>query len=450
MIAPGSLIAQRFLVERTIGSGGMGVVLQVRHQGLNERFAIKVLRPRAGDPLRAAQRFQREARAAASLRCEHTVRVVDFGHLEDGSPFFVMELVEGQSLAARLQSGPLPVAEAIQHTLHVCAALAEAHALGIVHRDIKPANLLLTTRSDGSPLVKLADFGVAKLQEVGLLTDTHASLGSPAYMSPEQIRSAREVDPRTDLWSVGVTLYELLSGRLPFHAFTAPGVLSRVLTEEPTPLASLCPGLPPPLLDIVARCLQKDPARRHESVLDLADALARIGPDPGEGDRIRRIAAHAVRPPPAPAPLPTTPPEQITEVATALTQEPDPAPAPAPRPRPPPLLAARRFLWLAALPGAFLAGKFWLSSAPSSPDPTHPSASSVGSTRLPPPSASPALSAPPQAPPALTATAAPASTALLSPSPSPAPSARTPPRPPRAAPRASGAASPLGEFGSRQ
>lgn len=443
----------------------MGVVYQVRHTGLGERFALKVLRPTDKIDPSTTERFHREARAAASLRCEHVVRVIDFGHLEDGSPFFVMELVEGANLATLLKhQGTLSIEEALRAALHACAALAEAHALGIVHRDIKPANLLLTTRSDGSPLIKLADFGIAKLLTAGSLTDTHTALGSPAYMAPEQIRDARVVDPRSDVWSLGVTLQELLCGQTPFHAFTAPGILSRVLTEDPTPLRALHRSLPEGLYAVVERCLNKDPSHRFSSILDLADALGAFAPEPGEAARVRRIAAFARRAPPSQEP-PAQPPAvvgQITETSTSLTQAPGPpeniVPIPA-RTSPSPTRSSRRRIPPAAAIGLTLALlspvalRALLRSRP---------AASTSPTAAPSSAASIPLAAP-QAP----ATAQPSAAlpvvmlepAQPAPQGSPSASDATPPPPPRSS--ATPARPPprppvhdhppqLGDFGSRQ
>lgn len=329
----GDILAGKLQVEGVLGRGGMGLVLVARHTILNERVAVKLMR--SEDPLQRTdptqlERFYREARAAARLKGAHITRVMDVGVLDDGSPYIVMEHIDGVTLSQTLrQRGPLPIEEAADLMMQACEGLAEAHAAGIVHRDIKPSNLMITRGVDGSPLVKILDFGIARHGgENSTLTGSSVMLGSPSYMSPEQIRDAHEVDARSDLWSLGVTLHELLAGQTPFHAFTAPGVLSRVLTEEPTPLSSLCPALPDGLEAVVARCLEKDAERRFPSILDLADALAPFVPEPDEGARVRRIWAFTLRP--APEPEPSRPHDlvasQITDAPTSLTQAPELAP----------------------------------------------------------------------------------------------------------------------------
>ncbi|MCU0691643.1 MAG: serine/threonine protein kinase, partial [Polyangiaceae bacterium] len=223
-VGPGDTVAGKYQVERLIGSGGVGVVFAATHLELGEPVAIKFLLPRAAKNVVDVARFCREAQAAAQLKTEHATRVLETGVLHDGSPYMVMELLEGRDLADLLKlSGPLPIEEALEYVLQASVALAEAHRLGIVHRDIKPSNLFLTHHPDGTPLVKILDFGIAKASveaQAGVapqdLTKTSALLGSPLYMSPEQIRSTKSVDARSDIWSLGIVLYELLCGTTPF------------------------------------------------------------------------------------------------------------------------------------------------------------------------------------------------------------------------------------------
>ena len=243
----GSVIGGKYRVDAELGRGGMGVVVRATHLHLNQSLAIKFLL-RATRP-GAAARFEREARTTMRLRSEHTVRVLDAG-VQDGIPYLVMELLDGCDLRRLIRErGALPVGDAAGYVVQACEALAEAHALGIVHRDVKPANLFLTRRFDGSPLIKVLDFGVAKecTEEADLeaLTTSAVALGSPMYMSPEQVRDARMVDARADLWSTGVTLFELLTGRGPFEAATVSGLLAAVLSDEPASLHALCPSAPP-------------------------------------------------------------------------------------------------------------------------------------------------------------------------------------------------------------
>ncbi|HEY3500068.1 MAG TPA: serine/threonine-protein kinase, partial [Polyangiaceae bacterium] len=217
-LRPGQVLAGKYAVERVLGRGGMGVVVAAQHLQLFHHVAIKLMLPEVAANSEAVLRFVREARAVTRIKSEHVVRVSDVGTLDSGEPFMVMEYLEGADLGALLlQRGPLPIAEAAEYVLQACDAIAEAHALGIIHRDLKPPNLYLSRRADGSPVVKVLDFGISKAQTAAgdAMTRTSALMGSPLYMSPEQMTSSRDVDPRSDIWSLGIILYKLVSGRLP-------------------------------------------------------------------------------------------------------------------------------------------------------------------------------------------------------------------------------------------
>jgi serine/threonine-protein kinase len=277
---PGDLVADKYRVERVIGEGGMGVVLEVQHRALGQRFAVKLLQASGPD---AATRFLREARAASRLRSEHVARVHDVGELEGGLPYMVMELLEGSDLAQLLEArGPLPIEHAVGYLLQAGEALAEAHSMGIVHRDLKPANLFLCVDERGRERVKLLDFGVSKdlLGEASAvnLTSTDAVVGSPMYIAPEQLVSSRDVDHRADLWSLGVTLHELLTGEGPFDGRTIAELHSAILRDEPERLRSKRHELPAELEAVVMRCLEKDAELRFADVLGLAQALASYAP----------------------------------------------------------------------------------------------------------------------------------------------------------------------------
>src|SRR5258706_1443900 len=247
----GDVLAGKFRVERILGVGGMGMVVSAMHLHLHERVAIKFLLPDALSNAEAIARFGREARAAVKIKSEHVARVIDVGALETGAPYMVMELLRGHDLSEVLRdSGALPIHLAVQYVLQAAEALAEAHAIGIVHRDLKPANLFLTSRADGSPCVKVLDFGISKVSnqsgsgsDMGM-TRTQSIMGSPLYMSPEQMASARDVDQRTDIWAIGTVLYELVTGRVPFEAETMPQLCTLILHQDPPSPRSVRPEIP--------------------------------------------------------------------------------------------------------------------------------------------------------------------------------------------------------------
>jgi serine/threonine-protein kinase len=273
-VVPGQIIAGKYRVERLLGQGGMGIVLAATHLQLEEQVAIKLLHAHASTP-DVVSRFLREAKASLRIRSEHVVRVMDVGTLDDGAPYIVMEYLDGRDLAAELAvRRALGIEETIDHVVQACAALAEAHQQGIVHRDLKPANLFLTRRADGSTCVKVVDFGISKiLGNSTSATRTGGILGSPLYMSPEQLTSAKDVDGRSDVWALGVILYELLAGAPPFLGEDLPQICVAILQAPLPPLGAYRGDLPPGLEGIIARCLERDRSNRFQSVTDLGRAL---------------------------------------------------------------------------------------------------------------------------------------------------------------------------------
>ncbi|AUX40020.1 protein kinase [Sorangium cellulosum] len=298
MIAPvvdGDVIAGKYRVDGMLGKGAMGMVVAADHLFLPQRVAIKLLLGDGEQNPGLVQRFFREARAVVRLKNEHVVRVLDFGQLDSGVPYIVMEFLEGEDLAQMLRvRHQLGVAEAADYILQACVGMAEAHVAGIVHRDLKPANLFLATGPGGSQLIKVLDFGISKelpgSESSGVsLTQTRELLGSPIYMPPEQMRSARSVDARSDVWALGAILYRLLTGRPPFEGNLLPELVLQVASTDPPPPSALRREIPPGLEAVILRCLQKDPAQRPPTVADLALALAPFAP-PGGQERAERAA----------------------------------------------------------------------------------------------------------------------------------------------------------------
>jgi serine/threonine-protein kinase len=299
---PGELLGGRFRIERRIGQGGMGAVFSAQHEMLGQRVAIKLLLSALASNREAVTRFLNEARAAARIEGEHVARVMDVATLEDGRPYMVIEYLEGSDLSAVLEAqGPLPVALAVDYLLQALEALAQAHARGIIHRDFKPSNLFLAHRLDGSTLVKVLDFGIAKasqplvIEEGASATQSNAILGSPQYMSPEQLRNPRLVDARTDIWAAGLTLYELLTQTVPFTGTTFGEIFAAILEQPAPPVRERRPDVDADLEGIIARCLQRDVNLRFPHVTALAQALRPHG-SARAGLSVERIIS--VLPPP--------------------------------------------------------------------------------------------------------------------------------------------------------
>jgi serine/threonine-protein kinase len=281
-VREGEILAGKYRVDKVLGVGGMGVVVAARHVDLDNKVAIKFLLPALLANPEAVLRFAREARAAVKITCENVARVFDVGTLANGAPYMVMEFLEGGDLAEWLrQRGPLPIEQAVDFVLQACVAVADAHSLGMVHRDLKPANLFCIRRSDGQFVIKVLDFGISKLldhargsEPPGVsVTQTAAVMGSPLYMSPEQVQSAKDVDARTDLWALGVVLFQLLTGTVPFQGEAFGEIAIKIATQETPSLRGYRPEAPPALDAIIGKCLAKDRKRRYANVAELALAL---------------------------------------------------------------------------------------------------------------------------------------------------------------------------------
>jgi eukaryotic-like serine/threonine-protein kinase len=339
-IVPGAILAGKYRVERVIGMGGMGLVVEARHIALDERVALKFLLPEYAQHPEAAPRFMREARIAAKIKSEHVVRVSDVGALDNGAPYMMMEYLEGADLAKTLETlGVFSVEDAVDYILQGCEAIAEAHQHGIVHRDLKPANLFLSKRPDGTPLVKVLDFGISKISDGGLdnLTKTTAAMGSALYMSPEQMQQTRAVDHRTDIYALGIALYELLAGQQPYYADTLPQLCAEILTGTPTPIRSVRSDITEELARVIEKAYARDKAQRHQSIADLVIALAPHAPTRSQQmiDRVARMAGLPIpaagtagqraSSPPRPGSAPSFPQRSGTQL---IPQPYAPAPAP--------------------------------------------------------------------------------------------------------------------------
>jgi serine/threonine protein kinase len=283
-VRAGDVLAGKYRVERILGVGGMGVVVAAHHVELDNRVAIKFLRAPFLNNDEAVARFAREARAAVKITSEHVARVRDVGTLENGSPYMVIEYLEGRDLSAWLRErGPLPAEQAVDFVIQACVAVAEAHALGIIHRDLKPANLFCIRRSDGQLSIKVLDFGVSKLTDLlasgerMTMTKTSVIMGSPLYMSPEQMRSSKDVDAGTDIWALGIVLCELITGCMAFPAESVTELAIKVTNEQPLSIRRFRPDAPAGLEAAILKCLEKDRSRRYENVAELALALLPFG-----------------------------------------------------------------------------------------------------------------------------------------------------------------------------
>ena len=274
------ILGGKYKVDRVIGVGGMGAVVSAVHKQLGHRVAFKFLLPTMRTE-EFTDRFLREGRAAAKIQSEHIARVIDADVLANGTPYLMMEYLQGADLADYLaEQGALPIEDAVDVVLQTLEALATAHNAGVVHRDLKPSNLFVARRPDGSSLVKVLDFGISKLSVLTemeskmSLTRPGALLGSPMYMSPEQLRNAKDVDQRADIWAVGIVLHELLTGKPIFVADNFPALCAMIVGEPATPLREIIPDAPEELEHIILRCVEKDAADRWPSAAALAQELA--------------------------------------------------------------------------------------------------------------------------------------------------------------------------------
>ena len=272
----GKILGGKYRLVRLLGAGGMGEVYEAQHELIGRRFAIKFLHPQLASNSEVVARFQREAQAAGGLENENIAAVVDAGTSDDGAPYLVMEYLDGEDLAHLLmRGGALPLSRAVFIMIQACRGLAAAHGRGIVHRDLKPENLYICRRNDASDLVKVLDFGIAKLHtgRSTSLTQTGTTMGTPYYMSLEQARGAKDVDHRTDIYALGVILYEMLSGAKPHPGESYNAILYHVLTQEPAPLDSMRPDLPPGVSAIVQKAMAREPGDRYASVAEFMEAL---------------------------------------------------------------------------------------------------------------------------------------------------------------------------------
>ncbi len=408
--AEGTVLAGKYRVEAVLASGGMGVVVAAYDTQLHRKVALKFLLPGALGNAEAIARFMAEGRAAVQLKSEHVAKIIDVGTLENGSPYLVMEFLEGKDLGdvfgeARDSGRELPTDLVVDYILQAIDAIAEAHALGIVHRDLKPPNLFLAAGAGGTEaIVKVLDFGISKRMEGmdGSLTQTNAVMGSPLYMSPEQFRSAKKVDARSDIWSLGVILYEGLTGAVPFGGESFGEVCARVLEGTPDPMSAFRANLPAGLEEATLKCLRKKTDERYANVAELARALAQYGS--GEAQRsvdrasrllgmhvsssrnVGRIPDSAVRSPPQSDSsiriLPPSASADMLGVANTITARNASVPAPALRSKPPVAAVGIAALAVVVIGGSIFAFRSHPGPSGATSDPTHPSASSEPSASV--------------------------------------------------------------------
>jgi eukaryotic-like serine/threonine-protein kinase len=298
----GDVFAGKYRIEGILGLGGMGYVLAATHLQLRERVAIKLLLPDRAKQAGTVARFLREGRAAVRIRSEHVARVLDVGSHED-DPYIVMEYLDGSDLSDVLRRRKrLPIALAVDYVLQACEAIAEAHAMGTIHRDLKPANLFLVKRPDGRDCIKVLDFGISKSADTDegdvAMTKTTSTVGTPLYMSPEQLKSSKNVDVRTDVWALGVILFELVGGRPPFRAESIAELGAKVLTTDAPDLRGFVSDAPAAFADAVRTCLRRDVRQRYASVADLAHAIASFGSADARAsaERIAHVLSNVAEP----------------------------------------------------------------------------------------------------------------------------------------------------------
>ena len=324
----GDVLGGKYRVERILGIGGMGMVVLATHLDLDSQVAIKFMLPGAMESPEAASRFMREARANSRLTNDHVCRVMDVGKFESGQPYIVMEYMEGYDLGTLLKrKGAQPVEVAVDYIMQACEGMAEAHGHGIVHRDLKPDNLFLAGRADGSEIIKILDFGISKAAVTGIATRTGDIMGSPAYMAPEQMQSTKDVDQRADIWSLGVILYQLISGRMPFVADTLPALCLAVINEEPPSLESIRKDLPHGLAQVVMKCLAKNRDERYLNVHQFGQALLPYGKAEATAAVTRIRGMLQRKRPPTPPPLMMLPSE-FSDVAPTLVGDDESVPVP--------------------------------------------------------------------------------------------------------------------------
>ena len=392
----GETVAGKYVIGRLLGLGGMGAVYEARDLRLDRRVALKVLLPRLVTSKTAAGRFKREAKAATRITSEHVVKVLEIDDLQDGTPFLVMEYLEGKDLRALLhESGPLPPRQAVDYLLQALQAVAEGHMGQIIHRDLKPSNLFLSERADGTPLIKVLDFGIAKtLQaespgDLALTSSEDIQLGSPTYMPPEQFQNPRDVDARADIWALGVTLYELITGRVPFHGHTYAELISQVLSGEPESIDSVpsASTMPDGLQAIISQCLAKNRDLRFENAVALAVALAPYGSDDA---RLSLTRVSGLARPRSPNPVGSGRETQMGYEATLpVPQDGDPrerTPSRSSDARAPSIPPPKRFrgaFAIAAVTLGAVAGTWYVTrpKAPSAPAPTRPLAPSLSAAQ---------------------------------------------------------------------